>query len=118
REDEGRLDAGLAQRLHHVEELVDRTERMWRGAVALVGREERDWRIPPVVHQAGGRVLCVELEHRQELPRADAELLQVGNLFDEAGVRATDLLREVGARVAGEAAEMQLVNAGRVPCSA
>ena len=75
-----------------------------------MGREEGHGRITPVVHQSGGTVLGIELEHRQELHGRDAQPLKIRNLFDEAGERAACPVREAGARVTGEAAHVHLVH--------
>ena len=85
---ENDLDAGPMQRLDHVAKFVDRAQRILTRAVGLVRREERDRRIAPVVDQPGRGILGVELEHRQQFDRGDAEFLKVGNLFDQAGIRA------------------------------
>ena len=90
---ENDLDAGAVQRLDHVAELVDRAERILPRAVGLVRREERDRRVAPVVDLARRAILGVELEHRQQLDRGDAELLEIGNLLDQAGIGAAGLLR-------------------------
>jgi len=54
----------------------------------------------------------IELEHGQQLHRCNAQLLEIGNLFDEAGERAAGLFREAGARMTGEAAHVHLVHDG------
>ena len=109
---ENDLDAGPVQRLDHVAELVHRAERVLARAVRLVRREERDRRVAPVVDLARRTVLGVELEHRQQFDRGDAELLEVRNLLDQAGVGAARLLADAGARMAGEAADVHLVDDG------
>ena len=106
------LDARPVQRLDHVAKLVDRAERILARAVRLVRREERNRRIAPVVDEPGGAVLGVELEDRQQFDRGDAELLQIRNLLDQAGIRAARLLRDAGAGMAGEAAHVHLVDDG------
>ena len=109
---ENDLDARPVQRLDHVAELVDRAERILARAVGLVRREERDRRVAPVVDLSRRAVLGVELEHRQQLDRRDAELLKIRNLLDQAGERAARLLGDAGAGMAGEAAHVHLVNDG------
>ena len=96
------LDARPVQRLDHVAELVHRAERIPARAVGLVRREERDRRIAPVVDLARRAVLGVELEHRQQLHRGDPELLEIGDLLDQAGDRCRGSSRrrpELGWRV-------------------
>ena len=95
---ENHLDARPVQRLDHVAELVDRAERILPRAVGLMRREERDRLIAPVVHEPGGAGQRVELEDRQQFDRRNAELLQIGNLLDQPGVRAARALRHAGAR--------------------
>jgi hypothetical protein len=109
---ENDLEARSVERLDHVAKLVDGAERIPRCAVALVGRKERHGRIAPVVHQAWRGVVRVELEHRQELHRGDAQSLEIRNLFDEAGERAARLLGQPGTRMPGEAAHVHLVHDG------
>ena len=106
------LDARPVQRLDHVAELVHRAERIPARAVRLVRREERDRRVAPVVDLARRAVLGVELEHRQQLHRGDPELLEIGDLLDQAGEGAAGLLADAGAGVAGEAAHVHLVDDG------
>ena len=85
---ENHLDAGPVQRLHHVAKFVYGAERILARAVGLVGREERDRRIAPVVDRPGGRILRVKVEHRQEFDGGNAEFLKIRNLFDQAGISA------------------------------
>jgi hypothetical protein len=98
------LDARAVQRLDHVPELVDRRERIGTRAVPRVRREERDRRIAPMVDETRRAVPRVELEDRQQLDRRDAEILQIGNLLDEADVGAAPGRRHAGARMPGEPA--------------
>ena len=51
-------------------------------------RKKRDRRIAPVVDAPGRRILSVELEDGQQFDGSDAKLLEIGNLFDQAGVGA------------------------------
>ena len=87
-------------------------ERIPPRAVGLVRREERHRRVAPVVDESRRRVLRVELEHRQQLHRGDAERLQVRNLLDQSGVGAALSGRDAGARMLREAAHVHLVNDG------
>ena len=93
---ENDLDARPVQRLDHVAKFVDRAERILPRAVRLVRREERDRRIAPVVDLSRRAILGVELEHRQQLHRGDAELLEIRDLLDQAGVGAARLLADAG----------------------
>jgi hypothetical protein len=54
--------------------------------------------------------LSVKLEHRQQLDGSDAELLEVWNLLDESGERASLLFRDVGTRVTRETPHVHLVD--------
>jgi hypothetical protein len=72
--------------LHEVPELVDRALRAGPAAVRPVRREKRHRLVAPVVRPTAGRVLGVELEHRQQLDRGDAEVDQIRDPVDEAGV--------------------------------
>ena len=74
--------------------------------------EERDRRVAPVVDVARRAVLGVELEHRQQLDRGDAELLQIGNLLDQPGVRAAVRFADAGTGMPREAAHVHLVDDG------
>ena len=107
---EDHLDAGAMKGLDHVAELVEHGQRRLAGAVGVMRREERDRLIAPVVHPAAWRVLRIELEDRQQLDGRDAQILQIGNLVDEPGVRASLPRRDTRARVPGEAAHVQLVD--------
>ena len=100
------------QRLHHVAELVDRPERVLPRAVRLVRREERHRLVAPVVDATVPRRdgLHVELENRQQLHRGHAQLLQVRNLLDQAGVGAPRGSRHARARVPGEPTHVHLVH--------
>ena len=82
------FEAGAVKRLDHVAELVEDAERLLARAVGVMRREERDRLVTPVVDPASGRVLRIELEYRQQLDRRDAEILQIGNLLDQPGVRS------------------------------
>jgi len=68
-------------------------------------REEIERRVAPVVAVGG-----IELEHRHQLHHRDAELLQVRNLLDHAGVGAACLPAHPRARVPGESADVQLID--------
>ena len=81
-------------------------------AVGRVRREERDRLVAPVVDLPRRARLGVELEHRQQLDGGDAELLEIRDLLDQPGVSAAGLLPDPGARVAGEPADVHLVDDG------
>jgi hypothetical protein len=103
------LDAGPVQGLDQIAELAHRGQHIGRAGIAAVRREERDGTVAPVVLPLGRRVLYVEMLHRQELHRGDAQIFQVGNLLDEPEVGPAPLGRDARARVAGEAADVHLV---------
>ncbi len=109
---ENDLEARPVQRLDHVAKLVHRAERILARAVGLMGREERHRRIAPVVDAAARGVLRVELEHRQQFHRGDAEVPKIGDLLDEAGERTALVLGDAGAGMASEAAHVHLVDDG------
>ena len=106
---EDHLEARPVQRLHHVTELVDRTQRISTRAVRLVGREERDRLVAPVVDPVR-RALGVELEHRQQLHGRHPEVAEIRDLLDQAGVGAARLLSDPRARMAREPAHVRLVH--------
>ena len=114
---ENDFDPGAMQRLDHVAKFVDRAERILPRAVGLVRREERDRRVAPVVDLSRRTVVGVELKHRQQFDGRDAELLQIGNLLDQAGVGAARLLGDAGTRMPSEAADVHLVDDRARPTS-
>ncbi len=79
------LDVGPVQRLDHVAKLG---EGILAAGVLGVGGKKRHGAVTPVVGEPLGGILRIELEHRQQLDRGDAEGLQVGDLLDEAEVGA------------------------------
>ena len=112
---EDHLDARLVERLHHRLELAHGVARARLGRVGGLGREERDRLVAPEVperlpgQQVRARVVALlELGHRHQLDRGHAQLLQVGDLLDQPAEGAG--VRDAGARVAGEAADVQLVD--------
>ena len=106
------LDARPVEGLHHVAELVHRAERVAARAVGRVRREEGDRLVTPVVDQPRRAGLGVEREHRQQFDGGDAEFPEIGDLLDQPGERAAGLLSDAGARVAGESADVHLVDDG------
>ena len=106
------LEARAVKRLDHVAKFVEGREPVLLRAVRLMWREERNGGIAPVVRLARRAVLRVELEHRQQLHRGDAEILEVWYLFDQSPVRPALVDRDTRAGMACEAPHMQLVNHG------
>jgi hypothetical protein len=100
------------QRLDHVAKFVNGTEGISPGAISVMGREEGQWRVAPVVDAPRRTVLSIELEHGQKLYCGDAQSLEIWNLFDEPCERASRLFADTGARMAGEAAHVQFVDNG------
>jgi hypothetical protein len=107
---ENHLDARAVQRLHHVAKFVKRSERVGSRAVGLMRREERDRLVSPVVAPAAWRIVAVELEHGEELHGGDAQVAQVRDLLDDAGVGAASGVRHPGARMLREATHVHLVD--------
>src|SRR5262249_60819308 len=107
---ENDLEAGWMERLDHVPELVNRTKRIAAGTVGLMRREEGNRRVPPIVNAASRTVLHVKLEHRQQLHRRDAQPLEIRNLFDQTREGAACPFADSRARMAREAAHVQLVD--------
>jgi hypothetical protein len=87
---------GRVQRLDHRLELADQAG----GAVAVVGREEADRVVAPVVAQAALDQMAVVDEgvHRHQLDRSDAQALEVvdDRRRGQAGVGAAQVRRHVG----------------------
>mmetsp|Transcript_12543 Transcript_12543/g.38852 ORF Transcript_12543/g.38852 Transcript_12543/m.38852 type:complete len:221 (-) Transcript_12543:192-854(-) len=114
------LDAIAVALAHHLFELVQRHVRL--AGVARHGRHERQRRVPPEVEphgRRGGVVLrvhqviplhLVELVHRQQLQRRDAELLEVRQLGHHTGELAPRRLAHAAGLVLREAAHMRLVD--------
>ena len=107
---ENDLDARAVQRLDHVAKFVDRAERILTRAVGLVRRKERNRRVAPVVHSAPAGILSIELKHRQQLDRRDAQLLQVRESSRSDRRMCHASFRQAGARMCGEAAHVHLVD--------
>jgi len=72
--------------------------------------EERDGCVAPIVDQSGRAILGIELKDREQLDRSDAELLEVGDFCNQAGVSATQFLDETRAGMTREAANVRLVD--------
>ena len=85
---EDHLDIRLVQRLDHVAKLVVlRLDRVV-AEIAMVGGEEVQRHVAPVV--AVGRVV---LEHRHQLHHGDAQVLQVRDFLDQARKRSARFVR-------------------------
>jgi hypothetical protein len=104
------LDPGAVQCLDHVAKFVERAQRLRPGAVPAMRREKRQGPISPIIAEARRTVLLVECKHREKLDSADAEVAQIGDFLDEAGVGAAPAPSDTRARVAGEPVDMHLVN--------
>jgi hypothetical protein len=59
-----------------------------RELYAWCGAKNETGCVAPVVDQPRRAILGVELEHRQQLDGGDAEVLEVRDLLDQAGVGA------------------------------
>ena len=102
------------ERTDHPAELFPRGGSLRVAGVSRLGGREGDRVVAPEVAQplAGERVderavQLVELVDRQQLDGGDTQLLQVGDLLDQAGEGAG--VSYAGGGVDGEAADMQLV---------
>ena len=112
---EDHLDVVLVQLADEHLELVDLLAELAVVAVVRLGGEEGDGVVAPGVGQplAGQRVAeraveLVELHDRQQLDGGDPQLLEVGDLLDEAAIGPGQVaLRRV---VPGEAADVDLVD--------
>ena len=109
------LDARFVERLHHLLELARGVRRRPVAGVRGLRREERHRLVAPEVAQrlsgeevAPRHVALLELGHRHQLDRRDAQLAQVRDLLDDAaeGTRVSD----ARARVAREPAHVHLVD--------
>ena len=76
---ENHLEPGGVERLHHRLELAHLLAVRAARAEALVGREEAQGVVAPVVGQpaAGEKTLGDRLVHREQLDRGDPQLLEV-----------------------------------------
>src|SRR5712691_11074676 len=104
------LDAGAMQRLDHIPKLVQGPEGVLAGTVRVVGGEERHRTVAPVVDEAWRTVLSVKLEDWEQLYSGDTEILQIGNLGDDAGIGAPRGQGQAGTRVPREPADVHFVN--------
>jgi hypothetical protein len=112
---EDHLEAGGVQRPDHALDLVDDVERVRRGGIARLRREEAEGAVAPVVrHPAGDEPgLLADGLDRQQLDRRDTELQQVldGRGVAEARVRAAQRRRDAG-QPPGEPLDVGLVHDG------
>ena len=114
---EDHLDPRLVQRLHHRLELAHGLRRRAVRGIGGLRREEGHRLVTPEVperlagQEVGARVVALlELGHRHELDRGHPQLLEVGDLLHDPAEGAG--VRGAGARVAGEAADVHLVDDG------
>ena len=110
---EDHLEPGGVQRFDHRLELVDLVAAIAARRVLVVGREEADRLVAPVVAEPPGdqRTVVNELMDRQQLDRGHPE---PGQVIDHRGfcqprVRAAEPLRHVGVQL-GESLDVQLVD--------
>src|SRR6266850_4424334 len=78
----------------------------------MVRRKERDRGVTPVIGFGGRTVLRVELKNGQQLNSGNAELLQIGNLLDQAGICAAQILAKAGTGMTREAANVHFIDDG------
>src|SRR5215469_6233600 len=104
------LDARTVQGLDHIAKLVHRAERIVTRTVRMVWSKKRDRRVAPVVDESGWAILGIELKDREQFNRSDAKIPKIRDFFDQAGIRAANLFRKAGGRMASEASHMQLVD--------
>ena len=96
---------------HGLLELADLAAGLAVDGVAAVRREQRQRIVAPVVRPRGRLAVPIvhgELEDRHQLDRGHAQRLQVGDLLDQAQVRAA--MGHVARLVASEAADVHLVD--------
>ena len=112
---EHHLDAVAVQLLHHVLQLVHLHGEASRRGVGGLGCEESDVAVAPQVVERmavdgrGAVVLeLVELVYGHQLDAVHAQLLQVGNLLDDAGEGAA--MPDARGRAAREVAHVHLVH--------
>src|SRR6516164_7988965 len=75
-------------------------------------RKKRQGLVSPVVAETSGAILFVEGKDRKKLYRTDSEVLQVGDLLDQAGVGAALGRRDARTWMPGEPADTHLVDEG------
>ena len=108
----------LVEVADHLLELGDLLAAVAGGGVGGVGCEERHGVVAPVVRHPTRRHsgLAEELVHREQLHRADAEVLQIADdrVGAEPGVGAAQVLGDLVVEL-GEALDVQLVDDGVAP---
>src|SRR5215471_11920430 len=77
------LDTSAVQSLNHVSKLFRGAQRILPGAVSEMRRKERHGCITPVVNTTRRTILGIELKYRKKLDSRYAQVLEIGNLFDE-----------------------------------
>ncbi len=105
------FDVRAMEGLDHFPELNGLLARTGPAAVGSLGREEDYWIVSPVIAQ--GLTVFIELLHRHELDRSDAEILQIGNFFDQSAVCSGVL--HAGIRIHSEPADMHFIDNGLLP---
>ena len=101
------LDIRFVQPLDHfTKRVVLRLNRV-AAVVAMVGREEIQRRVAPVIPV--GRVI---LENRHQFDDGDAKLLQVRNFLDQSRIRSARFVLDAGVRILGKSPNVQLVDDG------
>ena len=78
------FDAGVMAGGHQLAHLMAGLQWIATAAVAVVGCEPAQGAVPPNVVAARGGIGRVEAEHRQQLHCRDAQLLEVGQLLNQA----------------------------------
>ena len=107
---ENHFDSCAVQCFHHVAELGDRTLWVLARAVSLMGCEEGNGRVAPVIDPSRRTIQGIKLENGQQLHGRNAKLLEVRNLFNNTGECAPYRLRQAGTRVPGEPTHVHLVD--------
>src|SRR5215469_13708222 len=73
-------------------------------------REERNRRIAPVIHSTARGIGRVELKNRHQLDRSDAQVDQVWNLLNQAGIGARLFGADTRAGMFSEATDVKLID--------
>ena len=68
--------------------------------------------IPPIIGQTLGRFGFVELENRQQFHRRYPQILQIGDLFNQAGVGSPFIRFDPGTWMIGKAFYMHFIDYG------
>ncbi len=110
---ENHSDACPVQSFHHVPEFARVSALVRRHAIAGMGRKEAVSAVAPVVFESPRRrrfrhVLRVESHHGHELDVRNAELPEIGDLFDHAGKGSG--VPNAGRRVPRESPHVHFIN--------